>query len=217
MGTLRLYALGINEVRNLFQGSPRVAERLAQLVVQAYPTRPEPPPRGLRDRFRRRDTRPTTHGTGTRKGPTADDVDRVLRGHFVSPDRLPAAWNLINLWLGDQAWGVTRIRMDESAGDDLDFDLAAAGVPPSASVRSLFERPLQLPVQPLPGGAAGYLRGQRADAMRAAWASAVPRLSTGNAETAQQVVSWLGGLESWRDQAREAGRPAPDIIALYSR
>ncbi len=217
MGTLRLYALGINEMRDLFQGSPQVAERLSQLVAETYPTRPEPPPRGFFDRLMRRDEQPATVATRTQGGPTSDDVDRVVRGHFVSPDRLPAAWNLVTIWLGDRAWGTTRIEIDESAGNDLDFDLAAAGVPPSASVRSLFERSLQLPIQPLPGGAAGYLRGQRADAMRAAWVSAVPRLSPENAETAQQMVTWLGGLDSWRDQARDAGRPAPDIIALYSR
>ena len=59
-----------------------------------------------------------------------------------------------------------------------------------------------------------HLRAQRT--LRDAWADALPRLSAENAD-AQQVVTWLGGLESWRDQARDAGRPDPDIIALYSR
>jgi hypothetical protein len=149
--------------------------------------------------------------------PTAEDLAKVTGGHFVGPDRLQVAWTLARLWFGDRSWSSVEVPIDESSSESLDFTLAAAGVPPSASVRSLFSRPLQIPLQPPPGGASGYLRGQRAHSLRDAWADALPRLSTENAETAQQVVTWLGGLESWRDQARDAGRPDPDIIALYSR
>ncbi len=217
MGTLRLHALNIDEVRDLFQGKPEVADLVRRLVASSYPPVTTPSARGLLAKLGPLMRRAADAPVVLPGVPTPAEIEMVVHGHYVPPERLSAAWAVAELWLTDRAWSSVSISIDEATGDDLDFELAAAGVPPSASLRSLFGRSLRLPLQPPPGQASGYLRGTRVDAFRAAWLAALPGVYGPNAATAQQVVTWLGGLEDWRSRAVSAGRPQPDVIALFAR
>lgn len=217
MSTLRLHALSIDEVRDLFQGSPQVAEQVRALAARAYPPPVQPVARGLLGKLGPLVRRPMDAPVVLPGVPTPAEIDMVVHGRYIPPQRLSAAWAVAELWFTDRSFDSVSVSIDESASTELDFELAAAGVPPSASLRSLIGRSLGIPLQPMPGQASGYLRGSRVDAFRAAWSDAVPRVRGPNAKTAQQVVTWLGGLEDWRAAAKGAGRPQPDVIALYSR
>lgn len=214
MSDLTLHAIGIDELRDLFSGSPERAAVLRELATAAFVTPPRPRV-GLLDKLGPFTGRPVGAPVVRPGVPTAHDLADVLAGRDVAPDRLPAAWRLVELWLDHEAWGRLRVPVDQAGLDDLDFELGSLGVPPSASVAALFRGSLALPLKNQPGQASGYLRYARALAVRDAWRPVLGDLSPGHARTAQQVVTWLGGLEEWGRLAAASGRPAPDVVSSW--
>lgn len=147
--------------------------------------------------------------------PTGRDLDDVAHGRDVAPDRLSAAWALVDLWLGETCWGSLRITTTDAGSDALDFSLALAGVPARFGLRQLFNDAVAIPLKRQPGQAMGYVSGSHATAMASAWARALPRVDTGTHPDAERVATWLGRYADWTRTAHEVGRPAPDLIADY--
>lgn len=212
MAQLTVYAIGLDELRDLFSGAPERATELRELTTAAFPEEPRASV-GLLDKLGPLTGRPVGAPLVRPGVPTGRDLADVLAGRDVAPDRLPAAWRLVELWLDHRCWGRLDLTLDRASADDLDFELGSLGVAPSASVAALFRGALAIPLRNRPGQVTGYLRHARARALREAWRPHLAALSPRNAGTAQQVVTWLGGLEEWEGAAAASGRPAPDLVS----
>lgn len=215
MGEVRLYAIGIDEVRDLFSGSPDHAERLRRLAVAAFPPAPVPQQRGLLSKLGPMVRRPLDAPVVYPGVPTGRDLDDLIHGRDLPPDRLSAGWALVRLWLDDTAWGRLDLTLDEARLDDLDFALSRAGVDPRFAVRKLFNRQAALPLKELPGQVTGYVRHAHALAMADAVRSALPSLTEEQAALAEPLVAWLGSLEGWAAEAETAARAVPDVVAVW--
>lgn len=216
MGVVSFFAVGIDELREVFSGSDAVASRLRTLAASAYPPPPPAPPKGnLLSRlgpFSKRGTDAPVIRPGV---PSGSDLDDLLHGHEVAPDRLSAVWALVGLWLRDAAWGEFAFELDEHAMDAFDFELSAAGVDPRFGLRRVLNDQLALPLKPLPGQVTGYVRGAHGRAMASAWAAAVDRLPDDARDVAVPVAAWLGRFGQWEGRAAVSGRPAPDLVVEY--
>jgi hypothetical protein len=145
--------------------------------------------------------------------PLPSDVDAILHGHFVAPDRLVPSWQIISHWLDGMSASTLRLGLDHAALDTLDFDLARAGVAAHYALRTLWARDAALPMRPLPGGEVGYQRYAVAVELFEAWRVSRPALE-GSSDVVDQVVGWLQQLPTWARDAEGAGRPAPDVFAV---
>lgn len=216
MGTVSLSAVAIDELRDAFSGTDAAVARLRSLALATWPPPPRPgPPGNLLDKlgpFSRRAVGAPVVRPGV---PTGRDVDDVAHGRDVAPDRLEAAWALVDLWLADAAWGRLAVEIDDRSLDALDFGLAFAGVPARFALRPAFNGETGIPVKPLPGMATGYVRGGHAAAMASAWAVALPGVDADHRELAARVATWLARFPDWEEQATRCGRPGPDLVVVY--
>ena len=122
MVRIRLWAIGIGEVREIFGAPSEVAAaRLAELTPPAV-TSPRAP--GLLGKLGPLLRRASDAPVIPADQPTRADAEALLKGSFIVPNRLPAAWALVTRWVGEQAWGALEVRLDR---DRVDFDLARAG------------------------------------------------------------------------------------------
>ncbi len=216
MGELRLTAIGIDELRDVFSGSPNVGPYLRMLAAQAFPPEPVPQRRGLLSKVGPL-TRVPPDAPVVRPGvPNGVDLGNVLQGRFVTPDRLSAAWVLVRLWLGAVGWSTLAVPLDEPLMNELDFELAAGGVETRFALRHLLNDRLFVPLRNAPGQVNGYVRFEHAAAMRDAWRPAVPTLSPHTGALASHLVGWMDGLGAWAQAARHSGRPAPDLVASFT-
>lgn len=153
MKALWLFAVGIDAVRDIFRADVTLAGHLRNVAARRFPS-PAPAP-GLLTRlgplFRRQRA---TEVDPSR--PLAGDVDAMLAGGFIPPDRSRACWSLLLAWLEDVGGASHRLELDDI--DDLEFDLARAGLPSQYSLRGLAGRPLGVPLQPLRGQVVGYCK-----------------------------------------------------------
>lgn len=211
MGELRLFAIGIDEARDMFSASPELAERLRASVAPLFP----PPPH----KRRRRDLLGPLIRTSLLPAsdvPLPGDAENLLAGHFVTPDRIPAAWMLVERWLHELSWGDYTTTLTPGDLETWDFDLARAGMSATYSVAALLTEDLGFPLRPLPGRHTGYTRHGHVVAATVAWTECLEQLPGPSRTRMQELVAWLDGFAGWTSQAEATQRPVPDLVGLLT-
>ena len=214
MGELRLFAIGIDELRDLFSAAEPVARDFRRLAASHFPP-PEPPRSpGLLGKLGPLFKRPPDAPVVRPGVPTEQEIAAIVSGRFIPPERLSAAWLLVETWLEHRSWGHHGIVADEDRFTDLEFDLARVGVPARFGLAKLLNRELGVPLRPCPGLLVGYVQHSHAVAIRDCWQSGLMGLSIENRAIAEPYVSWLAHFQEWAAQATAAYRPIPDLVAL---
>lgn len=214
MGTLKLWAVGIDEVREIFSANPEVAERLRAAAVARFRT-DLPRQRGLLGKLGPL-LRPATDPAAPRPGvPGSDDVEDLLAGRHIPPQRLGQAWTLLEFWIDTLSWGAGEWPLTTARLSELDFDLARAGIPARYSVSDLFANGLGVSLSRCDNLAAGFVRAEQAHEMATAWAAGAPDLEPANQQIATQLIEFLRHWPEWTALAAEHGRPEPDLVAVF--
>ncbi|SDB80328.1 hypothetical protein GA0111570_102116 [Raineyella antarctica] len=212
-GELRLYALGIDEVRDLF-GAPE--QRRAELRTLAHRALGlEPPPQRTRlwaALFRNDPHRPTTTDPDQ---PSNEDVEAMLAGRYAPPERNAARWRLTETLVSALAHDRLRVAADPALVEATDFALACLGAPAALGIRTLVDTPAMLPLPPLPGVRIGYVRGAMAEAMAQTYATHAPQLKEPAPRAlVAELAAWLAHYPEWAARAAHGGRPAPDLLTF---
>jgi hypothetical protein len=217
MGELRLYAVGIGEVRGMFGASPQVAEHLREVARRAFAPPAVEARSGLLSKlgpiFKRVPATPVISPTQ----PEPHDVEVLLAGAYVLPDRTGATWRLLETLVQGIAWGSTRMSLTPQSLDDLDFTLARGGVSASVGLRHLLNSTLSLNLVPVQGLTVGWHPHDKAVAMAAAYRSAIQDIKTEEQrEMIRSLTTWLDGFLPWAQVAASLGRPVPDLVGFWA-
>jgi hypothetical protein len=217
MGELRLYAVGIDEVRGMFGASPQVAEHLREVARRAFAPPAVEARSGLLSKlgpiFKRVPATPVISATQ----PEPHDVEVLLAGAYVPPDRTGATWRLLETLVQGIAWGSTRMSLTPQSLDDLDFALARGGVSASVGLHHLLNSAMSLNLIPVQGLTVGWHPHHKALAMAAAYRSAIQDIKTKEQrEMIKSLTSWLDGFLPWAQVAASLGRPVPDLVGFWA-
>lgn len=158
MTTFRFHAISIDQVRDMFGADDALAARLREVAAAAFPGNRNRPrhmlgtlgPLFTRDRSR--EVAPDA--------PLRSDIDALLAGRHVEPDRLVPSWQVFLAWL--EALGARAVTVTVDDVDGVEFDLARLGLSSNFSVRRLAERDLGIPLRAIGRQVAGYSRGLHA-------------------------------------------------------
>lgn len=218
MGEVRLYALGIEELRGIFGASADQAAHLRGVAGQALAPAPTVARTGLIGKLGPIFRRPPATAVISPTQPEPADVEMLLTGAYVPPERTGAAWRLLEIFVAGMAWGSTRMSLTAQALDDLDFALARGGVSSSVGLRHLLDSSASLPLVPVPGLTVGWHRHETALAMAGVYRSAVPQLPTPEQqELTAALAVWLDSFVPWAHASTSRGRPVPDLVAFWAR
>ena len=214
MGELRLYAIGIDELRGMFGASPEAADQLRQFAAGALAP-PGDTHLSLRSRlgpiFRRVPAAPVISPTQ----PEPRDLEVLLAGAYVLPERTGATWRLLETLVQAAAWGSTRMPLDSHALDDLDFALARGGVSAAVGLRHLLSNSLSLPLLPVGGLTVGWHPYQKVLAMNEAYRGALDQIRTEEQRGMVAALTvWLDSFRPWAQVAGSLNRPVPDLVGF---
>lgn len=215
MGELQLYAIGVDEVRDVFCASPGVAQDFRRIVAEAFPPHTTTKAPGMLGKLGPLLRRPPDAVILQPDTPVEADVADLLAGRYIRPERQPAAWRLLGAYLGAKAWSKHRIELDVNRYNDLEFDLARAGVHPQFGPGKLINTELSLPLQPYRGLSTGCTRHSQALLAAAAWRNALPHLAAENRAIAEPYAAWLAQFHHYAQAAPQRGRPVPDVVVIY--
>lgn len=215
MGEWRLYAIGVDEVRDVFCASPALEHQFRSIVAAALPPRTTPKQPGLLGKLGPLFRRPPEAVILQPDTPVEADVADLLAGRYVRPERQPAAWRLLQAYLDARAWSTHRIELDVQRFNDLEFDLARAGVHPQFGLGKLVNNELSLPLQTYRGLATGYTKHVQALQAASAWRNSLNHLAPENRAIAEPYAAWLAQFHHYAHAAPQQGRPAPDLVVIY--
>ncbi len=215
MGELRLYAIGIDEVRDVFGAPPAVADEVRRVAAEAFPQQTTGKAPGMLGKLGPLFRRPAGAPVLRPDTPVEADLADLVAGRYVRPERQPAAWRLLEAYLAAKAWSTHRIELDVNRFNDLEFDLARAGVHPEFGLGKLINSQLSLPLQAFRGLSTGCTRHSQALNAASAWRSALPHLGPENRAIAEPYAAWLAQFHHYAQAAPQVGRPLPDLVVVY--
>ncbi len=215
MVEIRLYAIGIDEMRDWFGAGPAIAATLRGVAARRFRApAAEQRSTGMLSKlgplFRRDPWAPRLPVDL----PSPSDVELLINAHFVPPERLAAAWTVVCAWLEELSWGHAVTVLGPAEWRDLEFDLARAGVPSQFAISKLWGLDPSLPLRPVPGTTVGYARHHHAMATREALDAAVQRVTVTSRDPLHGVLGFLRAVDGWTADAAVAGRPAPDVVGV---
>lgn len=213
MTQLRLYAIGIDEVRDMFGASPELADTLRRIAAARFVLDKKASRVGMLGKLGPLFAKPPIPADLGELDPTTADVETILAGRFIAPERVRASWRLIDAWVGELGWGTLRIDADPAALTQVDFDLARADVNSEFGLESLFRGDLGLPLRPLPDMRIGYRKHAHARAMADALRGDIDGLADASRDLTVAIQQWLANFPAWAEDAFAAGRAAPDVVA----
>jgi len=216
MGELRLYAIGIEEMRGIVGAGPLTGE-LREAAARAFTRPAQPKTKGLISKlgpiFRRAPDAPVISPTD----PEPRDVEVLLAGAYISPDRMGASWRVLEALVQYRCWGSTRLPLTSHSLDDLDFALARGGVAAAVGVGHLLTTSTNVRLIPVQGLTVGWHRYDKALAMAAAYRAAIHEIKTDEQrELVGSLVTWLDGFTAWSEVAGRIGRPVPDLVGFWA-
>ncbi|HEY9291977.1 MAG TPA: hypothetical protein VIP98_11910 [Microlunatus sp.] len=216
MGELRLYAIGIDEVRSMFGAPPELAERLRQQAVVALAPPQTAEHGGLLSKLGPIFRRPPGTRVLDPDDPVPADLDRILAGAFVPAERSVASWRLVELLIKENAWGGTGLSVHGEQLDHLDFALARGGVHAAAGLRHLLNNHTELPLIVPRGLLVGFHTGAEAAWMADSYRQAIEEIEDeGPREMVYALANWLDGFGHWVELAPTMGRRPPDLIGFW--
>jgi len=218
MGELRLYAIGIDEMRGMFGAPTQERERLRELARKAFAPAEDPARRGgLITKLGPIFKRPPATVVISPTQPVPQDVEVLLAGAYVPPDRTGATWRVLETLVQGSAWGSTLMNLTTESLDDLDFALAGGGVTSAVGLRHLLSSTTSIGLLPVRGLTVGWHPHDKAVAMAGAYRAALPEVKTREQqETVAALVSWLDDFPSWARAAAQVRRPPPDLIGFWA-
>jgi hypothetical protein len=217
MGQLRLYAVGIEEMRGIIGAGSLTAE-LREAARQAFAPPERPKAKGLIGKlgpiFRRPPDAPIICATD----PEPRDVEVLLAGAYISPDRMGASWRVLEALVQYRCWGSTSLPLDPQSLEDLDFALARGGVAAAVGIGHLLTSNTDVRLIPVQGLTVGWHRHDKALAMAEAYRAAMPQIKTDEQrELVSDLVTWLDGFIPWSQVAVGVGRPVPDLVGFWAQ
>ncbi len=216
MGELRLYAIGIDEVRAMFGASGPDADRLRQIAHDALATTTPERHGGLITKLGPIFKRPPAAQVVSPTQPTPHDVEVLLTGAYVPPERTGATWRVLEILVQGCAWGSTSMSLTPQSLDDLDFALARGGVSAAVGIRHLLSSTTSVNLLPVQGLTVGWHPHHKALAMADAYRTALPQVRQDQQEVVAALVAWMDGFPQWAGIAGSQGRPVPDLIGFWA-
>lgn len=143
------------------------------------------------------------------------DVEDLVCGRYIESDRSARCWRLVNEWLTHLSWGWTEIPMSVARFEELDRDLAAAGLPSTYSLKRLMDEDPQIPLRPAPGMKIGYAGTRQILATWVELSEVIGTVPIARRGEVNAVLKFLSSYPGWNHLAVDLGRPAPGLLVVW--
>jgi hypothetical protein len=139
-----------------------------------------------------------------------------MTSRFIASDRLSASWVLARAWLDELSMAHTTIPLPRTSIDNLEFDLARAGVPTQISIRHLWLRGVDIPLRATTQMSIGHLDYPIVVYLVKEWTTALPELQEDTQHFAKALLGFASAFPQYSQDAIEKDLEPPDLIAWWT-
>lgn len=217
MGELRLHAISIHDVRDMFGADPGLAAQLRGIasntfVVPATEQQRKPSMIQRIGPMFRKDPLAVVVGPDH---PIPSDWEALIAGRFVDPSRLVASWKVVDAWVDERDLGTTTFSLTRPQAEAFDFALTKAGLHSQYSLAALMANEVALPLRPVHGMRIGYAKNSHVLATAIALRGIIGAVDEDWRGGAEHLLSFLDAFATWTPQAQQADRMLPDLYVTW--
>ncbi|MCL2489866.1 MAG: hypothetical protein FWF36_03950 [Propionibacteriaceae bacterium] len=193
--TLWLYAITLDDVQGFFSAPPELA---AQLTAQARDVIVQPAAKHLIGKVGPLFRHPIEPVVEIPL-PSPADVENLIGGKAIPPDRLYPAWTIVRHWCETRARGRLTLQLTEMQLESIDFHLVTGGLSSQFSLETIIARDPHLPLHPANKLRVGWMPAAHAAQAGPQWPSALAegRLPDDVAGLAQQLAGFFTQVPDW--------------------
>lgn len=216
MGELRLHAISVYDIRDMFGALPDLAAELRVIAGNAFaaPAAEQPRPT-LIQRLAPLSRRDPWANRVPEEQPTPRDWEALIEGRHVEGHRLVASWRVVDAWVDARDWGTMTFTMSRQDVEAFDFSLTRAGVPAQYGLGNLTANDAALPLRPAHGMRVGYAKNAHVLATRDCLHEVLGRVEEPGDGPAHQLTAFLDAFAQWTQQARQNDRALPDLFVVW--
>jgi len=235
MGTLWLYAISLDDVREFFAAP---ADEAAELLDLARQVAREPAKTSLLSKVGPAFKRPIATPF-VLVGPTMDDAKTLVEGRSTPPDRLGPAWAIVRQWCAAKCRDNAQVNVERSQLATVDFANVTSGLSSQFSFTTMLARDPHLPLLPAPGLVVGWIPNNYVQKMSENWAQVIAAAGwkAGNESSGgttfsrddqtgvgfswpldgSQPADWWDAINGFFERAVDwaVSDHSPDVLALY--
>ena len=217
MGELRLHAISVYDVRDMFGADPDLAAELRRIASNTFavPATEQQRKPSMIQRIGpmfRRDPLAVVVG---HDDPTPSDWEALIAGRFVDPSRLIASWKVVDAWVDERDYGTTTFTLTAAHAEAFDFALTKAGLHSQYSLGALMANDIALPLRPAHGMRIGYAKNSHVLSTAEALRVIVGRVDEAWRGGAEHLLAFLDEFAGWTQQAQQADRMLPDLYVAW--
>jgi len=168
MGTLWLYAISLDDVRDFFAAPDELAASLLASANEVTREPTKPPLINKVGPLLRHPVAPAFEAPA----PCMDDARAMVEGRALPPDRLGLAWVIVRHWCAQYCCDSAQITVDRERLATLDFAHVASGLSSQFSFGTVLSRDPHLPLLSAPGLVIGWMPNRHLRLMATQWAQA---------------------------------------------
>lgn len=217
MGELRLHAISVYDIRDMFGAAPDLAAQLRQVASEAFVV--------PASEQRRKPSMIQRIGPMFRRDPLAvmvphdhpipSDWETLIAGRYVEPERLVACWKVVDAWVDARDHGTATLALTPEQIEGFDFALSKAGLSSQYSLRGLMSLDVALPLRPAHGMSIGYSKNPHVLATAEALRAVVGRVDEDWRGGAEHLLAFLDAFAGWTRQAQQADQMLPDLYVIW--
>ncbi|MGA4669086.1 DUF7691 family protein [Propionibacteriaceae bacterium Y1923] len=217
MGELRLHAISVYDIRDMFGADPGLAAQLRQIASDAFvvPATEQQRKPSMIQRIGPMFRRDPLAVVVPHDHPIPSDWEALIQGRYVEPSRLVASWRVVDAWVDARDYGTTTLALDPGQAEAFDFALTKAGLASQFSLRGLMALDASLPLRPAHGMHVGYSKNPHALATAEALRSIVDQVDEDWRGGAEHLLAFLDAFAEWTRQAQQADRMLPDLYVTW--
>lgn len=217
MGELRLHAISIYDVRDMFGADPDLAAELRRIASNTFvvPASEQQRKPSMIQRIGPMFRRDPLAVVVPVDDPIPSDWESLIAGRFIDPSRLIACWKVIDAWVDERDYGTTTFTLSSAQAEAFDFALTKAGLHSQFSLGALMASEVSLPLRPAHGMRIGYAKNSHVLATAQALRAVVARVDDDWRGGAEHLLAFLDAVAGWTQQAQQADRMLPDLYVAW--
>lgn len=210
MESLRLYPIKIALVSKMFAANESFASSLRELTSEILPK--NNPRKTKLSQLVRLWNSPSKAPDSNNNSPSQDDIDRMLHGLEIAPERRPQAWQIFECWVRGISYSNWITEVSKEQLNKLESHGIKLGIPAEYVLSKLFITKLEIPLSEYPELQNGYVNYQFIEGFYLAWKEIMPSISANISAAETQILTDL--LVFFRNVLNYADEP--ELLIFYS-
>lgn len=206
MESLRLYPIQLALIPKMFAADESFASSLRELASDILPKNSSA--KGKISQLITFWRNPIGNPNSSNVLPSQRDIDRLLGGLTIAPERQPQAWQIFECWVRSLGYSRWHKEVSRETLNHLETQGTKLEIPTEYGLSKLFINKLDIPLSEYPELQNGYVDYQFVEGFYLSWKEVLPKISAMENQVLTDLLVFFRNILNYADE--------PEVLVFYS-